>query len=330
LLSAAPDVKASGQSYYNALIWGAPATLINYVLIGWFIGREQGGKTLLLSVVANGTNIVLDYLFIVQWGWESAGAGAATAAGQYLMLVVGLAFVCSEGWLGKVPSVADRIFDKKELLASFTLNRDILVRTFALISTFALFTNLSSNLGTVVLATNMLLLQAVSLAAYFIDGIAFATESLGGVFQGQGESDSLGDSFASRKASLMQISGATSLGFGLLFAIAFISFPKWIFGMLTDHSDVIEGVDSYVLWLLPVLGFASVAYMLDGYFLGLTKGAVLRKSMMVAALVGFAPTATVAWQLQNNHVLWLALSLFMAARALMLGRQAMISVIKGH
>ncbi|MGB8690823.1 MAG: guanitoxin biosynthesis MATE family efflux transporter GntT [Microcoleus sp.] len=330
LLTAAPDVKASGQSYYNAWIWGAPATLINYVLIGWFVGREQGGRTLLLSAVANGTNIMLDYLFIVRWGWESSGAGAATAIGQYLMLAVGLTLVYSEGWFGKIPSVAARIFDNKELLASFTLNGDILVRTLALISTFALFTNLSSTLGTVVLATNTLLLQAVSLAAYFIDGIAFATESLGAVFQGQSQSDSLRDSCASHKASLMQLSGGTSLGFGLLFAIAFILFPKPIFGMLTDHVEVIERVNNYVLWLLPVLGFASVAYMLDGYFLGLTEGAVLRKSMIVAALVGFAPTATVAWQLQNNHVLWLALSLFMAARALMLGRQAMISVIKGH
>jgi MATE family multidrug resistance protein len=104
LLSAAPEVKSSGIAYYNALIWGAPATLLNFVLIGWLLGREQGGRVLLLSIFGNGANVVLDYLFIVQWGWESAGAGIATAASQYLMLLIGMILVCREQWLGKSKS----------------------------------------------------------------------------------------------------------------------------------------------------------------------------------------------------------------------------------
>ena len=38
LLSATPEVLDSAQAYYNALIWGAPATLLNFVLLGWFLG----------------------------------------------------------------------------------------------------------------------------------------------------------------------------------------------------------------------------------------------------------------------------------------------------
>jgi MATE family multidrug resistance protein len=59
LLSATPEVKASGQAYYNALIWGAPATLLNFVLVGWFLGRSQSGKVFLLSAVGNLSNVVL-------------------------------------------------------------------------------------------------------------------------------------------------------------------------------------------------------------------------------------------------------------------------------
>ncbi|MGB8698607.1 MAG: MATE family efflux transporter, partial [Thermosynechococcaceae cyanobacterium] len=72
LLSAAPDVKAAGQAFFDALIWGAPATLLNYVLMGWYLGRSQSSKVLLLSAVVNLTNVGLDYWFIVHWGWESA------------------------------------------------------------------------------------------------------------------------------------------------------------------------------------------------------------------------------------------------------------------
>ena len=73
------------MAFYNGRIWGAPVTLLNFVLIGWFLGRSQSNRVLILSIVGNGANVLLDYLFIVRWGWESWGAGLATAFSQYLV-----------------------------------------------------------------------------------------------------------------------------------------------------------------------------------------------------------------------------------------------------
>nr|WP_299405673.1 MATE family efflux transporter [Acaryochloris sp. IP29b_bin.148] len=185
LLSATPEVKAAGQAYFDALIWGAPATLLNFVVVGWYLGRAQSRKVLLLSGVNNFTNVGLNYLFIVQWGWQSTGAGAATALSQYLMLAVGFLLVRQEVAWSQLRRVGSQILQLKALRQTWTFNRDILVRTFALISTFAVFTNLSSGLGTVVLSTNTLLLQVVTLASYFIDGVAFAMESVAGVLSQQ-------------------------------------------------------------------------------------------------------------------------------------------------
>jgi multidrug resistance protein, MATE family len=313
LLSATAEVKLAGQAYYNALIWGAPATLINFVLMGWFLGKEQSGKVLLLSAISNLTNSAMDYFFVVRWGWESAGAGYSTALSQYLMLLTGLVLVSREIRGVDWRSLTPKIWEPIALKAAFTLNRDILIRTFALVSTFAVFTNLSSAFGTTVLATNTVLLQVVTLAAYFIDGLAFATESLAGIFRGQGTKDYL--------CSLLRISGGTSFVFGLGFAIAFILNPSFFFGLLTNHSDVLQRINQYVIWLLPVLGFGSIAYMLDGYFLGLTAGKTLRRSVVMAAVVGFAPMAIAAWHFQNTHLLWLALTLFMTTRAVTLSTQ---------
>ena len=313
LLSATPEVKASGQAFYNALIWGAPATLINFVLIGWFLGREQSNKVLLLSVVSNVTNVLLDYMFIVRWGWESRGAGLATATSQYLMLLVGILLFYQEIRFKQVQALARKLFELSDLKVAFTLNGEILIRTLALISTFAIFTTLSSTLGTVVLTTNAVLMQVVGLAAYLIDGLAFATESLAGVFRGKGTTDGL--------MQLVKVSGGTSLSLGLIFAIAFMLTPKPLFGLLTNHTEIIDRLCLYVPWLLPILGFGSIAYMLDGYFLGLTKGSTLRQSTVKAALVGFAPTAIAAWYFRSNNLLWLSLTMFMAARALTLGLQ---------
>jgi multidrug resistance protein, MATE family len=311
LLSAAPEVKAAGQAYFDALIWGAPATLINFVIVGWYLGRSQSGNVLLLSAVSNLTNVGLDYLFIVRWGWQSAGAGAATALSQGLMLLAGLVLVGRDVSLPQVQRVAKQLRDAAALRATMTLNGEILVRTFALVSTFALFTNLSGLFGTAILSTNALLLQVVTLAAYFIDGIAFATESLAGVLSNRNPK---------QLRRLLYVAGASSLSLGLLAAMIFILEPT-IFRLLTNHTEILSIVERYVYWLLPVLGFGSISYLLDGYFLGLTEGKILRRSVISAALLGFAPAAIAAWFFHNVHLLWLALALFMVVRAITLGMQ---------
>ena len=317
LLRAEPEVLEAGRAYYNALIWGAPATLLNFVLFGWLLGKEQAGKVLVLSLVSKGTNIILDYVFIVLWQQQSAGAGAATAISQFVTLILGLVLIWRE--LPKRPW-KHQIFKLSALKAIFALNKDILIRTLALITTFAVFTNLSATMGTGILASNTLLLQVVTLAAYFIDGIAFATESIAGNLQGKGSTSQL--------IPLLKLAGGSSLFAGVSFAIAFGLFPQFLFGLLTNHSEVVAQINNYVWWLLPILSFGSIAYMLDGYFLGLTAGRILRQSTLIAALLGFAPVAIAAWYFQINHLLWLALTVFMILRSITLGLKTNIRGFK--
>jgi len=306
LLSATPEVKQAGRDYYNAMIWGAPATLLNLVWMGWFLGRGKGREVLLLSAVSNGVNVVLNYWLIVRLGWASTGAGAATALSQYAMLAVALGLLSREVAWAQVQAVFPKVWNAAALKSLVLLNGNIVIRTFALITTFALFTNLSSAMGATVLAANTLLLQVVTLAAYFIDGLAFATETYAGQFHGAGEGN--------RLRALAKLSGGLSLALGLAIALLFALLPQPLFRLLTHHADVLEGVRQSVWWLLPLLGFGSLAYMLDGYFLGITAGNVLRTSALISSLLGFAPIAAIAWHTQSNALLWLALTCFMAAR----------------
>ncbi|MEC4814727.1 MAG: guanitoxin biosynthesis MATE family efflux transporter GntT [Scytonema sp. PMC 1069.18] len=313
VLSATPEVKDAGVAYFNARIWGAPAVLLNYVLIGWFFGQELNGFVLLMSLIGNGANVVLDYLMIIKWGWESSGAGLATAISQYLALLVGLMFVCCKiTWQG-LPVALHKVFDGQALKAAFALNGNILVRYLVLISALAVFTNLSSAMGTTILAENGLLLQIVTLSFFVIQGVGHATQSLTGHLKGKGESKKL--------LYLITVATLTSLSFALPFAIASILFPKTLFGLLTNHAEVTNCIDSYTSWLLPVLGFAAIAFMLEGYFIGLTEGSTLRNSAITSMIVGFLPVAFIAWYIHSNHALWLALSLYMATSVAILLRQ---------
>ena len=309
MLSGAPEVEAAGREYFNARIWAAPAALSNFVLLGWFLGREESGAALVMTVVANVTNIVCNYIFIVHLGLAAFGAGLGTTLSQYVMLLTGLGL-----WYrrpGRIPWDWSQVVDGRAMKSMFQLNRDILLRTVALVSAFAVFTNCSALMGTVVLAANTVLLRLVMLVAYLVDGAAFASESLGGIFGGVAD----GESFR----RLIKVAMVSGLLMTVPLLGLFLSAPQWIIGILTSHSEAIEVAMQYLPWLVPVLGIGAVAFIYDGLFLGLTAGRGLRNAMLVSFGV-FLPIAIVAVQRQDNHLLWFSLAAFMAARSLTLWR----------
>ncbi len=303
LLFGTPEVEAEGIDYFDAQIIGAPAVLLNFVLMGWFQGREMNGFVLLMSFINNGANIVLSYLFIVQWDWASAGAGLAPAVSQYLMLLVGLILACFNIQWQEIPAVAQKILDWSALKATFTFNANLMIRTLVFMSSFAIFTNLSSAMGTTLLAENGLLMEVVFLSTSVIQAVGTSTQTLTGNFKGKDAHEQL--------KLLLKVALLTSLLLALPFALVSILFPQTVFGLLTNHAEIIESVNSYAGWLIPVLVFAAIAFMLEGYFIGLTQGQTLRNSAFAALGIGFAPTAFVGWYFHSNHVLWLALLLYM-------------------
>ncbi len=311
LLSAAPEVKASGIAYFNVRIWGVPAVLLNFVLIGWFLGREMSGFVLLLTVVGTIVNITLDYLLIIHWDWASTGAGLSMAVRRYLMLLVGLILVSLQISWKEVRTVARKLWDLPAFQTTFTLNGNLFVRALATASTWAIFTNLSAAMGTTVLTENALLVEIVMLSTSIFQGIGFATASLGGNFKGQEANHQL--------LPLLQTAVGSSLLLGLTLAGMFSVFPGTVFGLFTNHAEVIEAIKIYVPWLFLVLGCAAITFSLEGYFAGLAQGHTIRNAALIGTFLGFAPLAVSAWYFHSNHILWLAVSAFMATRAVMLG-----------
>ncbi|MFN9407117.1 MAG: MATE family efflux transporter, partial [Dolichospermum sp.] len=156
-LVGATEVKDAGLDYFQARIWGAPAVLLNFILVGWFFGRELNIFVVLISVIESLTNVVLDYLFIIRWGWASTGAGLTTAISQYVALLIGLIIVCFHIDWSIVSGVIPKVLNWSAIKATFKLNGDMLVRSLAVVSTFAIFTELSSAMGTEILAENSVL-----------------------------------------------------------------------------------------------------------------------------------------------------------------------------
>ncbi|HHJ39223.1 MAG TPA: MATE family efflux transporter [Methylothermaceae bacterium] len=309
-IHASQSAESLAYRYYEIRIFSAPATLLNYVLIGWFIGLQNTKIPLFLTVLANLTNIVLDIVFVLHWQWQVAGVAAASVTAEYSSLLCGLVFAARK--LRYFPTA----FDWRQLIswAGFrpliAINFNLFIRTLLLIFSFAFFTAQSARLGDVILAANTVLLNFQSLMAYVLDGFAHACEALVGKFHGAGNV---------RKLRQTVIAAAQwSLGGAILFCIAYIFAGDRLIALMTTQMAVRETAKSYQLFvaLLPLISVWS--FLFDGVFVGLTRAREMRNAIFLSVLLGYLP---VWWWLRDlgNDGLWIAFTTFMTLRSLLMG-----------
>ena len=93
LLEASVEGENYGRTYFYIRIWGAPAALANFVIIGWFIGIQNARVPLGLQVFLNGLNIILDVIFVLILDWGVEGVALATVIAEFSGMGLGLLFV---------------------------------------------------------------------------------------------------------------------------------------------------------------------------------------------------------------------------------------------
>jgi len=304
VLGGEPEVRQAGYDYYTQRILAAPATLCGFALLGSLLGQGRAKAVLLVAVITNLSNVVLDILFVWHWDLGAAGAGQATAISQVLGTTVALALVLPATL--KTPDVMRDLWNLDAVRQSMQLNKGIVIRSLLLTSAFALFTQASATMGTVVLAANAILMKVVMTASYFIDGIAFATETI------------VGEAAGARDPETCQQVLTTASRWGVLTgfvcAALVVGLPTWTLGLLSDHSDVLATAMSMRWWLFGVMCFGGHAYICDGFFVGLADGATMWRAMAISCVFGFLPWLLLAYSTQSPHALWTGMTVFMALR----------------
>jgi MATE family multidrug resistance protein len=309
LINVTPEIKSSGLAYLYTQIWGAPAILLNFVLIGWFLGREKNGLVVVLSILGNGGKIFLDYLFIIHFGWESVGAGISYTMSQYLALLMGLIFFFREFKWFEILTISGKIWDIAAIKSNLSLNTNIFVSNLLILIVSLTFNYQGVQMGTLIYTQNALMWQILGISTYFVEGLGFGTETLVGYFKGKGDSQQL--------MPVVVVSLLTSFLVGLFVGGVCLLFPNTVFRLFTNHTEVITDISVFLPWLQLILIFCAISFTLDGYFLGLAKGNILRNTSFGAFLVGFVPSSFVFLKFLNNHLLWFGLSLFYAIRMIM-------------
>jgi len=161
----------------------------------------------------------------------------------------------------------------------------------------------------VILAANHVLMQFFTFAAYGLDGFAHAVEVIAGGAVGARD----------RKFFRSAVISSTrwAAGFSLIIAVLYALLGDAIIRLFTDLDAVTSAARAYLPWLifLPVISVWS--FQLDGIFIGATRSAEMRNAMLTS-LALYLVACWLLIPLFGNHGLWLAMSIFMTARAITL------------
>jgi MATE family multidrug resistance protein len=307
LMNISPEHMALVKSYFTIRILAAPATFALFSLMGWYFGMQNAIYPLIITVFLNLVNIGISALLVLYFNMEVEGVALGTLIAQYLGLILALVLLLLKyKFLLSLLSVK-LIFIRDELLAFFTLNKDIFLRTIFLSLVFAFFYSQSSKFGELVLASSVILLQLLNWMSYGIDGFAFAAESLTGKYQGAADERKL------RKTIRYVLYWGA--GLGLLYSLVYWIAETPLIRLFSNEVSVQEATAKYYLWIviLPIVGFAS--YIWDGIFVGLTAVKSMRNSMFLSFIFYFA-TYYGLQPIMGIQALWLALLTFLLARGL--------------
>ena len=310
LLDGSAAVEDVTAQYFNIRIWGAPATLATFALMGVLIGLGNSRQLLLVQLFLNGLNISLDIYFagVLDWGVEGIALGTIIAEWSTVIFAVWLIMreLNSRRELGSEFWPRSRLLDSAALKKMLAANRDIMIRTLLLVFSFGFFINQSAQFGDVVLAANHILLQLISFAAFFLDGYAFVVESLVGSSLGAKRRGSF--DIAVKRSSILALVTAAVL------ALLLLLFGSPAVVVLTDIEPV-QAAAQGSLFLAAIYIFLSfAAFQLDGIFIG----ASFTRQMRNAAILSIAVFLLAWWMLMDRFGvkgLWWAMIIYVSARA---------------
>jgi multidrug resistance protein, MATE family len=310
LIDASEQVELLAREYYQIRIWGAPAALLNYALIGWFIGIRNTRAALIIMLVMNGLNIILDLWFVM--GLHMGVAGVAWASMISEFTAVGAALVLARLNLLKIGGhwIKQSIFNAERLTRMLAVNRDIFIRTLCLQAALALMTMQGAKMGDAVLAANAILLNFQGIMAYALDGFAHAVEALAGGFLGAKDRQGF--------KQAIKTSTQWALGFAVVFSLFYTLFGGLLVDIMTDIEEIRALVRIYMPWMILTPLLSVWSFQLDGIFVGATRTAEMRNAML-ASLVLFAGALAILIPPFDNHGLWAAFAVLMIARAVTLG-----------
>jgi MATE family multidrug resistance protein len=309
LMGGSEKVNGAVRDYFQVRIWGAPAALANFAMVGWFIGLGRANIAFAIQLILNGINIVLAVAFVFGLGLGVPGVAAAILVAEIVAVIAGGLFAWRELAARNAEPGAAKLLDAERIKTMVEVNRDVIIRTACLIFAFSFFASQGARAGDLALAANAVLMSIAMIFVYMLDGFAFAAEVLVG--------QAVGAKRADRFRDAIRLSTQWALVFALGFSLVLLLGGGLMIDFTTDEAAVREAARTYLWWaaMIPIVGIWC--YQLDGIFIGATGTRQMRNMAMVS-VAGYLVVWSILTPAFGNHGLWAAILSFLALRAVTL------------
>jgi putative MATE family efflux protein len=299
---ASPAVTGEAATYLRISLLGAPSMLMVLAGTGVLRGLQDTRTPLTVAVAANVVNVALNAFLVLGLHWGIAGSAWGTVCAQTAAAAAYLAMVARgarRAGVGFAP-------DLTGLRAAAATGVSLVVRTIALQAVLIVVTAIAARQGNAAIAAHQIAFRAWTLLAFALDAIAIAGQAITGRYLGAG------DVAGARSATNRMIGWGVVYGvvFGVLLIAAIPVLPA-VFSAAPDVRRLLPAVLLVAAAQQPVAG---VVFVLDGVLIGAGDQDYLALAGLAAAGVFAAGAVLVITQHAGLLALWLAFSLWMAAR----------------
>jgi len=305
LMDPGAEVAAPMREYLHVRVWASPFGVANYVLLGWLLGLGRSVMALAVQMLFAGLNVILSLWFVLGLGYGVAGVAWASVIAELVTVIIQIPLILRLAPLQARPSWG-RIVDRAGFSRLIGVNRDIMIRSFALLFVFAFFTRQGAQLGEIILAANAILMHFFIVGGYFLDGFATAAEQLAG--------RAVGARYRPAFERVVRLTMLWGFATALVLSLVYLAIGPLIIDIMTTAEDVREVARRFLPWavLTPIAGV--IAFQMDGIFIGATWSRDMRNMMLLSVLVYLIAWAALT-PLFGNHGLWMALLIFLGARS---------------
>src|ERR1700733_3983760 len=305
-----PAVTGEAATYLRTSLLGAPSMLMVLAGTGVLRGLQDTRTPLTVAVAANVVNVALNAFLVLGLHWGIAGSAWGTVCAQTAAAAAYLAMVARgarRAGVGFAP-------DPPGLRAAAVTGVSLVVRTIALQAVLIVVTAIAARQGNAAIAAHQIAFRAWTLLAFALDAIAIAGQAITGRYLGAGD-------VAGARAATNRMIGWGAV-YGVVFGIVLVAAIPLLPTAFSAAPDVRRLLPAVLLIAAAQQPVAGVVFVLDGVLIGAGDQDYLALAGLVAAGVFAAGAALVVTQHAGLVALWLAISLWLAARFVTLTARA--------
>ena len=306
-LQAGPEVERFGVRYLRVSVFGFPPMLLVLAGVGYLRGLKDTKRPLYIAIGTAIGNLVLELYLVFELGFGVGASALSTVIFQW----IGAGFYLV--WIGGAARAQD-VACRPEGSTIRALGRDgfaLFIRTSALRIAFIVAAAFAAATSNAALGAHEIANQLFYFLALALDAVAIAGQAMVGTLLGANEP----------KQALRVGRRLTGWGviMGVFASLVLLIARPWIPGIFTNDPEVVEATLGILLLLVIMQPIAGAVFALDGILIGAGDMRFLAVAMSIST--AFFLLLLVAVQVFDAGLtgLWVALVLFIGARAATLG-----------